>query len=238
MCIILWFITVIIIIRIIRLSASSVSSYLSVWQSAKPRRATKEGHASFMFRVEVCLPRWFRGDNLSKTTCLAQVFFTSGKPSSKLWWSLTQPNISKALKGNERGATGSQNLPAYCTSQLVSCRTALNWSSRWKDPGTWPYGQFSRSQLANFQIKGLKPQNHCWFMFTSKRPLKVQISQGLGPFFEIELLMTTGLIVAGFMYGFHHHFNNLHFWLNINGCPVPISSVFLVDTSYYACWHM
>ena len=50
-------------------------------------------------------------------------------------------------------------------------------------------GQLSYFQFTKFQTEGLKSQNPC-FMLTSKCPLKIQISKGLGPCFQIELLKT------------------------------------------------
>ena len=43
------------------------------------------------------------------------------------------------------------------------------------------HGRSSQFKFAKVQIEGLESQNHRLIMFISKCPLKVQISQGLGP---------------------------------------------------------
>ena len=50
-------------------------------------------------------------------------------------------------------------------------------------------GQSSQSRPAIFQVEGLESRNHCSFSL-QKCPLKVQTSQGLGTFFQIEFLKT------------------------------------------------
>ena len=101
------------------------------------------------------------------------------------------PFFRARLARNAWCNTVSHLTAAGCTGVCDKWRLAVSFANCLWESG-WIFWRSKTSDWrAKLQIEGLKSQNHC----SSKCPLKVRISQGLGPSLQIELeLLKTGRV--------------------------------------------